>query len=74
MKTDTWQAFLYGDIGDDKVYIRPPDWWPEPIPEGHVLMPLKCIYGTKQAALRWHLHISGWMEKNGYLAQTGGKQ
>ena len=27
------QAFLYGDIGDDMVYIRPPDWWPEPIPE-----------------------------------------
>ncbi len=47
-----------------KVYIRPPDWWPEPVPEGHVLLLLKSIYGTKQAARRWHLHISGWMEKN----------
>ena len=62
-KTDTRQAFLYGDMGDDKVYIRPPDWWPEPVPEGHVLLLLKSIYGTKQAARRWHLHISGWMEK-----------
>ncbi len=43
LTTDAWQAFpsLYGDMGDDKVYIRPPDWWPEPIPEGHVLMLLK---------------------------------
>ncbi len=37
LKTDTKQAFLYGDMGEDKVYIRKPDWWPEPIPEGHVL-------------------------------------
>ena len=31
IKTDTKQAYLYGDMGDDVVYIRPPDWWPEPI-------------------------------------------
>ena len=68
LKTDTRQAFLYGDMGEDKVYIRPPDWWPEPIPEGHVLLLLKSIYGTKQAARRWHIHISDWMEKNGYPA------
>ena len=67
-KTDTSQAFLYGDMGDDKVYIRPPPWWPEEIPEGHVLQLLKSIYGTKQAARRWHVHISGWMESNGYPA------
>ncbi len=65
-KTDTSQAFLYGDMGSDKVYIRPPDWWPVVTPEGHVLQLLKSIYGTKQAARRWHLHISAWMESNGY--------
>ncbi len=32
-KADTKQAYLYGDMGDDVVYLRPPDWWPEPIPE-----------------------------------------
>jgi hypothetical protein len=65
LKTDPKQEFLYGDMGDDQVYIRPPDWSPEPIPEGHVLFLLKSIYGTKQAARRWYIHISGWMEKNG---------
>ncbi len=51
--TDTLQAFLYremGDSEDEKVYIRPPDCWPEPIPEGHVILLLKSMYGTKQAA------------------------
>ena len=58
-KTDTKQAYLYGDMGDDVVYLRPPDWWPEPILEGHVLLLVKSIYGTqKQAAWKWHIHIS----------------
>jgi hypothetical protein len=35
---------------DETVYIRPPDWWPEPIPEGHVLLLLKSMYSMKQAA------------------------
>ena len=26
IKTDTKQAYLNGDMGDDVVYIRPPDW------------------------------------------------
>ena len=68
IKTDTKQAYLYGDVGDDVVYIRPPDWWPEPIPEGHVFLLLKSIYGTRQAARKWHNHISAWMENNGYVA------
>jgi hypothetical protein len=55
LKTDTRQAF-HGEMGEDKkVYIRPPDWWPEPIPDGHVLLFLSSMYGTKQAARRWHI-------------------
>jgi hypothetical protein len=51
LKTDTRQ--VYGKMEEDEqVRIRPPDWWPEPIPEGHVLLPLKSMYGTKQAARR----------------------
>jgi hypothetical protein len=73
LKTDMLQAFLSGDMGDDKVHIRPPDCWPEPTPKGHVLLLLKCIYGTKQVARRWHLHISRWMDKNGYLAVNSEK-
>ena len=26
VKTDAKQAYLYGDVGDDVVNIRPPDW------------------------------------------------
>ncbi len=46
VRTDTKQAYLYGDMGDDVVYIRPPDWWPEQVLEGHVFLLLKSIYGT----------------------------
>ncbi len=66
--TDTSQAFLYGDISNYKVYIIPPAWWPETIPEGYDLQLLKSIYGTKHAASLLHIHISGWMEGNGYPA------
>ncbi len=45
LKTDTKRAFLHGDVQEDKVYV----WWPQPIPEGHVLLLLKSIFGTKQA-------------------------
>ena len=51
LKSDTRQAFLYGKMNEgEKVYIRPPDWWPEPIPEDHVLLLLKSMYETKQVA------------------------
>jgi hypothetical protein len=42
-KMDTKQAFLYGDMGEDIIYLHPPDWWQEPIPEGHVLLLVKSI-------------------------------
>ncbi len=59
IKTDTKRAYLYWDMGDDVVYIRPPDWWPEPIPEGHIFLVLKIIYGTRQAARKMaHSYIN----------------
>ena len=70
VKTDTKRASLYGDMGDDGAYIRQPDWWSEPIPEGHVLLLLKSIYGTRQASRKWHIRISTWMEYNGYKANS----
>ncbi len=36
IKIDTKQAYLYEDMGDDVIFIRPPDWWSEQIPEGHI--------------------------------------
>ena len=70
-KTDTKQAFLYGDLEEDEpIYIKPPDQWFEQVPEGHVLQLLKAVYGTVQApaARRWHTKISPWMEDNDYPA------
>ncbi len=67
-RIDTKLAYLYGDMGDDVVNIRPPDWWSEPVPEGHLFLLFKSIYGTLQVARKWHMHISTWMEKNGYSA------
>ena len=46
MGSDTKQAFLNGEFGTDLLYIRPPDWWPEPVPEGYVLQLMKSMYGT----------------------------
>ena len=43
------------------------------IPEGHVFLLLKSIYGTLQAARKWHNHISAWMENNGYAAVNSEK-
>ena len=53
---------------DEPIYIKPPHWWFEPVPEGHVLQWLKAVYGTVQAARRWHTKISTWMEDNDYRA------
>jgi hypothetical protein len=55
------------------VHLISPDWWPQPIPESHCLQLLKSIYGTRQAARRWHKHISAWMEANGYLVVNSEK-
>ena len=54
LKTDsTRQAFLYGEMEEDeKIYIRPPNWWQEPISDGHVLLLIKSMYGMKQTARR----------------------
>ncbi len=57
-KTDCKQAFLYGDMDDVEIYIKKPDWWPEVIPDGYVLLLCKSVYGTRQAARRWHQCIS----------------
>ncbi len=49
LKTVTKQAVLNGEIGDETIYIRPPDWWPKPVSQGHALLLMKSMYGTLQA-------------------------
>ena len=65
-KSDTKQAFLNGDIGEEKIYVRPPDWWPEHVLHGCALQLMKSMYGTRQGAQQWHVRISTWMEEHGY--------
>jgi hypothetical protein len=76
LKSDTRQAFLYGEIGEKEqlpVHIRPPDWLSDPIPEGHGLLLLRSMYDTKQAVRRWHIYLSEWMQKNQQPAVNGEK-
>ena len=65
-KTDTKQAFLYGEL-EEELYIYPPDWWPEPFEPGNALLLKNSIYGLKQAARCWHTRVSTWMIENDYL-------
>jgi hypothetical protein len=49
VKTDTQQAYLNGDMDDDVIYIRPPDWWPdsqEPVLEGHDSSYLRILWNA----------------------------
>ncbi len=69
IKTDCKQAFLYCDMDDGPpIYIKVPDWWPEPVPDGYALLLRKIIYKKKQAARKWHRHMSEWMIKKEYPA------
>ncbi len=72
MKTDTKQAYLYGDIGVDVVYFRPPDWWPEQIPEEHKFLLLRAFMVRGRLPVNG-IFISTWMEKNGYEAMNNEK-
>jgi hypothetical protein len=63
--TDTKQAFLHGTM-KQRVLLRPPDWWPQKLEPGQVLLAVKSVYGTKQAPHCWHEEVSQWMVENGY--------
>ena len=67
-KSDTKQAFLNGDMGEEKILISPPAWWSVKVPQGYALQLIKCMYGTQQAVRQCHVRISTWMEEHGYLA------
>ena len=54
-------------MDDEHILVSPPDWWPQTLEEGQVLMALKSVYGTKQAQHCWHERVSKWMYANGYV-------
>ena len=45
MGSNTKQVFLNGEIGTEIMFIRLPDWWLEPVPEGYVLQLMKRCTG-----------------------------
>jgi hypothetical protein len=42
---------------DEKVYLRPQDWWPETIPEGHVLLLLKAVWHETGSTTMAYAHL-----------------
>jgi hypothetical protein len=73
MKSYTKQAFLNGEIGTAVLYIRPPEWWPEPVPEGYLLQLMKSMYGTRQPVRQFDVRISTWFEDRRYFAVNSEK-
>ncbi len=67
-KLDTKQAFQNGEIGDEKIYIRAPHWWPERVPEGHALLLMKSMYGTlgslAMACVDFHVDGGPWLRSS----------
>ncbi len=64
-KTDTSQAFLYGSMENDVVYIRAPDW---SVSKASMDLSISKACMVPDSDHRWHKHILAWMESNGYLA------
>ncbi len=57
-QSDIKQVFLNGDIGEEKMYVRPPVWWPEHVPRIRAAIDEESVYGTLQEARQWHVRIS----------------
>ena len=57
-KSDTKQAFINRDIGDEFFFVWAPDWWQEHVPHGCALQLMESMYGAWQAAHQLHVMIS----------------
>jgi transposase InsO family protein len=56
-------AYLNSPI-DEEVWVKPPEGLD--VPKGHSLLLQKALYGTRQAARCWWLHLRGVLDKLGY--------
>ncbi len=64
-KSDTKRALLNGEIGDEKIYVRPSDWWLEHVLHGYALELMKSMYSTRQAARQWHVRFGENLDLDG---------
>ncbi len=66
-------SIFYGNIGDELIFICPPYWCSEMVPQGRALLLIKNMYGTLQAARQRIQRISGWMEEHSYMSVNNEK-
>jgi transposase InsO family protein len=57
-------AYLNSPI-DEEVWVKPPEGLN--VPEGHALLLQKALYGTRQAARCWWLHLRDVLNKLNYI-------
>jgi hypothetical protein len=57
-------AAYLNSLIDEEVWVKPPEGMP--IPEGHGLLLKKSLYGTRQAARCWWLHLKNLLDQFGY--------
>ena len=55
-------TYLYGDL-DEEIFMEAPQGYN--IPDGHVLLLKKTLYGLKQAGRQWYLTLKEKMAKFG---------
>ncbi len=60
-------------MGDDVVYIRPSDWWPELYQKDTGFCYSRAFMVRCKQNIKWHAHISTWMENSGYEAMNNEK-
>ena len=59
---DVKNAYLYGDL-DEEIFMEAPQDYD--VPDGHVLLLKKVLYGLKQAGHQWYLMLKDKMAKFG---------
>ena len=65
-QTDIVQAFLYGELDDAEIYIKPPARYPCPV--GWMLLLLKAIYGLHQTPVKFKQEVVAWFKEHMYQA------
>jgi hypothetical protein len=58
--SDTKQAFLNGEVRDETIFFRAPDWWQERVLEGHALLLKVCTGHARQLDNGMYGYAHGW--------------
>jgi len=61
---DIKTTYLYGEL-EEEIYMEPPPGYD--VPEGHVLLLVKALYGLRQAGRQWYKTLSETLRKHGLV-------